>query len=125
MTDTEIVIVALGIVAVVTGILGARAAAASASKTRNAPTLSFMVSLGRVVFAGGVALFLGSFAAVLHEPLGEEVDLVYALVGKVLGVVGALLGGYTEEHAKHSLLRLSATTPKTADSAVKAPRKTV
>ncbi len=124
MTDTEIVIVSLGIVAVVTGILGARAAADSASKTRNAPTLSFMVSLGRVVFAGGVALFLGSFAAVLHEPLGKEVDLVYALVGKVLGVAGALLGGYTEEHAKHSLQRLSATQTA-AGSGVPMSRKTV
>ena len=124
MTETEIVIVCLGIVAVAAGTLGARAAAASASKTRNAPTLSFMVSLGRVVFAGGVALFLGSFAAVLHEPLGKEVDLVYALVGKVLGVAGALLGGYTEEHAKHSLQRLSATQ-KAASGPVKPPRTRV
>ena len=129
MTDTEIVIVSLGVVAVVVGIFGARAAAASASKTRNAPTLSFMVSLGRVVFAGGVALFLGSFAAVLHEPLGKEVDLVYALVGKVLGVAAALLGGYTEEHAKHSLQRLSTAARATPGSAAKTPvtpsRKTV
>ncbi len=104
MSSTEIVIVGLGCVAIVAGVSGALVAASHHKKVYSAATLSFVISLGRVVFAGGVALFLGSFAAVLSEPLGKEVDLVYALIGKALGIGAAVLGGYTEEHGKHALL---------------------
>lgn len=92
---------------IVAGTSVALVAASVREKTRSAPVLSFTVSLGRVVFAGGLALFIGSFATVLHQPLGKEVDLVFALAGKALGIGAALLGGYAEEHAKHSLGHLS------------------
>ena len=122
MTATEIVIIGLGCAGVIAGVSGAWVAASMDKKVRSAPTLSFLVSLGRVVFAGGVALFLGSFAAVLHEPLGREGDLMFALTGKVLGLATALLGGYMEEHAKHSLLhRLDAPRRTTPDRSVKEP----
>lgn len=66
----------------------------------------------------------------LSDDLGKEVDLIYALLGKVLGVAGALLGGYTEEHAKHSLLhltdpaRLSALNASKSNTPVRAPSGT-
>jgi uncharacterized YccA/Bax inhibitor family protein len=105
VTSTEIVIVGLGCVGMVAGLSVALVAAAGNRKTT--PVLSFCVSVGRVVFAGGLALFIGSFATVLHAPLGKEVDLVFALAGKALGIGAALLGGYAEEHAKYSLAHLS------------------
>lgn len=107
MTHTEFVIVGLGCVGILVGVLVALVAGSGNRKTKSAPVLSFAVSVGRVVFAGGLALFIGSFASVLHEPLGTEVDLAFALAGKGLGIAAALLGGYAEEHAKYSLAHMN------------------
>lgn len=49
MSPTEIVIVGLGAIAIVAGVSGALVAA-SGKKVHNAPAVSLLISLGRVVF---------------------------------------------------------------------------